>query len=126
MLANSLKNLSLALGIDKKDRIFTSDNPVSFYGSDLEHVEKIIFPLSSNLVLYLVNKDYIDTFNHIICFDITDYEANEINMSVAYNAESSILSKYLFNETELQQIRQARQVKKDDMQANQEETNVVF
>ena len=73
-----------------------------------------------------MGKDYIDTFNKIICFDITDYEANEINMSVAYNAESSILSKYLFNETELQQIRQARQVKKDDMQANQEETNVVF
>ena len=113
-LINSIKNLSIAIGIDKNDRIFTSDNPVYCYGKDLSRIEKIIFPLSSNIVLFFLSDEYISTFNKILIYDLTDYEINEINLSTSYAAQSCILSKYLLKESEIKQIKQAQQDKKND------------
>lgn len=121
-LINSIKNLSIAIGIDKNDRIFTSDDPVYCYGEDLNSIEKIIFPISSNLVLFFLSDIYINTLNKILIFDINNYDLNEINLSISYAAQSCILSKYLLNETEIIQIKQALQDKRSD----EEGQNAVF
>lgn len=113
-LINSIKNLSIAIGIDKNDRIFTSDNPVYCYGADLISIEKIIFPLSSNIVLFFLSDEYINTFNKTLIFDLTDYEINEINLSISYAAQSCILSKFILKESEIKQIKQAQQDRKND------------
>ena len=113
-LINSIKNLSMVIGIDKNDRVFTSDNPVYCYGESLNSIEKIIFPLSSNLVLFFLSDVYINTFDKILFFDMVDYDINETNLSISYAAQSCILSKYLLNEVELKQIKQAQQDKKND------------
>lgn len=114
MLVQELKELSFAIGVDKKDRIFTSDDPVYCFGSNLESIERIIFPLSSNKAIYLLGKDYINTFGKILLFEMTDYEIEEINLSSLYKAHSSVLSKYLFNETELKKIKKAQQNRAND------------
>lgn len=113
-LISSIKNLSIVIGIDKNDRIFTSDNPVYCYGDNLNSIEKIIFPLSSNLVLFFLSDVYINTFDKILFFDMGDYDINETNLSISYAAQSCILSKYLLNEMEIKQIKQAQQDKKND------------
>ena len=103
ILVQTLKKLSLVIGVDKKDRIYTSDSPVYCFGSSLTDIEKVIFPLTSNKAIYLLSKDYINTFGKILVFEMTDYEIDEINLSALYNAHSSIFSKYPFIETELKQ-----------------------
>ena len=93
-IVSSLCDLSLIIGIDKRDRIFTSDNPVFCRGSDLDNIEQIIFPLSSDMVLFLVDNSYCNTFGKILFYEIKNADIEEINWSIARVAKSCILSKY--------------------------------
>ena len=112
-IINSLCDLSFVVGIDKRDRIFTSDNPVFCQGSSLDNIEKVIFPLSSDLVLFLVGKNYCDTFQQILFYEMNNIDVEEINWSISRIAKSCILSKYLLEEPEIEQIKQAQQDKKN-------------
>ncbi len=90
-----LQPMSIALGVDYSGKIITSDNPVNIYSKDksLFSCEKIIFPLTSNLVLFLFGGQLQNNYDKNRLFEIKGNEVETIIKSVVCCADDFIFSK---------------------------------
>lgn len=95
--------------------IFTGDNPIYFYGKDKYSndvnvkPEKVIFPLTSNLVLYMlpINKVRPDLKNRLL--PIQDEQIKEVHQSIAAISNRWLYSYSPLTEKEVKLIKKARQ-----------------
>lgn len=109
--------MSIALGIDYSGQIITSDNPVYFYSQDktIENIEKIIFPLTPQMVLILLGGQLKDNYdkNRLFELDVEDFES--IFKPIAYNAEKIIISRDPLSSDLKKMICEARRDKQEDL-----------
>jgi hypothetical protein len=115
-----LLSMSTAIGVDENGTMFTSDDPVYCYSSQRENVlqieeyEKIVFPLTSNLVLLMFGGEMAKEYDRNRLFPL-DYEAQEdIKLSIAYSAENRVFSKTKLLSSDIELINKARKDKETD------------
>ena len=115
-----LLTMSTAIGVDENGTMFTSDDPVYCYSSQRENMlqveeyEKIVFPLTSNLVLLMFGGEMAKEYDRNRLFPL-DYEAQEdIKLSIAYSAENRVFSKAKLLSSDIELIKKARKDKETD------------
>ena len=115
-----LLTMSTAIGVDENGTMFTSDEPIYCYSSQRENVlqieeyEKIVFPLTSNLVLLMFGGGMAREYDRNRLFPL-DYEAQEdIKLSIAYSAENRVFSKTKLLSSDIELIKKARRDKEID------------
>ena len=109
--------MSIALGVDYSGRIITSDNPVYFYSQDktIENCEKIVFPITSQLVLLLLGGKMKESYDKNRAFELEDSELDSIIKPIAYSADSTIISRDSLTSGIKTLIREARKDKLEDL-----------
>ncbi len=119
-----LLNLSTAIGVDETGTLFTSDNPVYCYSSQrenmlqIEEYEKIVVPLTSNLVLLMFGGEMAKEYDRNRLFPL-DHEAREdIKLSIAYSATNRVFSKTELLPSDRELIKRARREKEIDEAEN--------
>lgn len=115
-----LLTMSTAIGVDENGTMFTSDDPVYCYSSQRENIlqieeyEKIVFPLTSNLVLLMFGGEMAKEYDRNRLFPL-DYEAQEdIKLSIAYSAENRVFSKTKLFSSDIELIKKARKDREAD------------
>lgn len=80
-----MKNMSFGVGIDRSKSIITSNNPICVYGSDssCEEHDEIIFPVSSELCLFLFGNENKAKYRKNFLSPIGDEIKQEIIKSMA-------------------------------------------
>lgn len=108
--------MSIVLGVDFSGRIITSDNPVYFYSQDktIENCEKIVFPVTSQLVLLLLGGKMKEGYDKNRAFELEDDELDSIIKPIAYSADSTIISRDPLTSEIKTMIREARKDKQED------------
>ena len=114
-----LTNMSIAIGVDENETIFTSDNPVYCYSlsrqiAEVEEYDKVILPLTSKLVLILFGNDEKKECDTNRLFPLGFEDLEDIKKSLAYTARSWIFSKRELSTYEKEIIRQVRIDKQED------------
>lgn len=114
-----LNNMSIAIGVDKQETIFTSDDPVYCYSSQREIVkiteyDKVILPLTPKLVLLLFGNEEKKEYDKNRLFPLEQENKEDIKKSIAYCAQSWIFSKRELSSDDKEIIRQVRIDKQED------------
>ena len=84
-LFEPMNNMSFGVGIDRSKSIITSDKPIYVCGSDFpcEEYDEIIFPVSSELCLFLFGNENKAKYRKNFLFPIGDEIKQEIIKSMA-------------------------------------------
>ena len=111
--------MSIAIGVDKQETIFTSDDPVYCYSSQREIVkiteyDKVILPLTPKLVLLLFGNKEKKEYDKNRLFPLEQENKEDIKKSIAYCAQSWIFSKRELSSDDKEIIRQVRIDKQED------------
>lgn len=108
-----LDYMSIALGVDETESIITSDNPIVKLGPDydMENLEKIEFPLTSKLVLFLFGGKLKEEYRKNSLFPLLPDEVKTIKRNIAYSTNEWIYSKRPLSEEEKEIIREAHNLK---------------
>ncbi len=95
ILIEPLYSMSIALGVDYSDQLITSDNPVYCYSPNqtIESYSRVVFPLTSDLVIVLSGQDYKNEYGKNRLFEISDIDRGLFIKSIAYCANRFIYSK---------------------------------
>ena len=109
--------MSIALGVDYSGRIITSDNPVFFYSQDktVSNCEKIVFPITSQLVLILLGGKMKEGYDKNRAFELEDSELDSIIKPIAYGTDSTIISRNPLTSEIKTLIHEARKDKVEDL-----------
>lgn len=109
--------MSIALGVNFAGRIITSDNPVYFFSQDktIENCEKIVFPVTSQLVLLFLGGKMKEGYDKNRAFELEDVELGSIIKPIAYSADSTIISRDPLMSEIKNMIREARKDKHKDL-----------
>lgn len=109
MYLESFDNMSIAVGVDETDSIFTSDFPVYAFSptKSYDNAEKIVFPLTSKLVIYLFGGQQKTRVRKNCLFPIDADELKSVKQSIAYAANDWIYSKMPLSAEEKQIITMA-------------------
>lgn len=106
-LFDPMKNMSFGIGVDVQGRIITSDKPVFVYSKvfPCKEYERIIFPISSQICLFMFgNKDKkIQRKNFL--FPIEEDHREEIIKSVSASAFEKVYSNHIFDRKERKYIK---------------------
>lgn len=117
-----LLDMSIAVGVDKKKSLFTSDNPVFCYApqyesmGQIEPYERIVFPLDSELVLIMFGGESKEAHDKNRAFPLDENVIESVNLSVAYAARDRIFSRVKLSDKDIKIIRRARREKQEDIQ----------
>lgn len=108
--------MSIALGVDSKGRIITSDNPVYPFSSDktIENFEEIVFPISDQLVIFLFGGDLKEKRGKNRLFTLNDGDIDSLIKLIACPDRKMIFSKQPLSDEYRQLIKLARNDKADD------------
>ena len=114
LVANWFTDMSFMIFRSESHNIYTGDKPIYLYGKDKNNPdidvkpEKVIYPLTSNLVLYMlpINK-YPEYRNRLI--PITPRVLKEVHKSIAGTSKRFLYSFCPLTEEEIQEIREARE-----------------
>lgn len=101
-LLKPMENMHIGVGVDLQGRIITSDNPVYVETSEwpCDEYNKIIFPISSQLCLFLFGKEEKKMVDENFLFPIGEADREEIIVSLASNAFKKIYLSYKLEEHE--------------------------
>lgn len=101
-LLKPMENMHIGVGVDLQGRIITTDNPVYVETSEwpCDECNKIIFPISSQLCLFLFGKEEKKMLPKNFLFPIGDADREEIIVSLASNAFKKIYLSYKLEEHE--------------------------
>ena len=112
--------MAFIIGRSNKPVFFTSDRSIFLFYSKcdtinfiMERPEKIIFPLSPTIALYMIPNCKKTRQNRNILKDLSDKSIQEIQWSIAHCAKEWIYSRYPISSEQLQIIKNA---KKTDVQ----------
>ena len=109
-----LLNMSIAIGVDESETLFTSDEPVYCYSSQreklfqVEEYEKIVFPLTSKLVLLMLGGDMAKGYDRNRLFPLDSEGIEDVKLSIAYAARSRVFSRTSLAAEDIKIIEQAR------------------
>lgn len=112
-------NMSIAVGVDESETLFTSDNPVYCYSSQkditlLEEYERIVMPLTSSLVLIMLGGKAAKGHDKNRLFRLSEEDQESIKMSITYAARSRVFSEKELGKTDRMLIECARRDKAQD------------
>ena len=101
-LLKPMENMHIGVGVDLQGRIITADNPVYVETSEwpCDEYNKIIFPISSQLCLFLFGKEEKKMVDENFLFPIGEADREEIIVSLASNAFKKIYLSYKLEEHE--------------------------
>lgn len=113
MIVKPFTEMTIAVGVDEKESIFTSDKPVYCYVPDNVRgvYETVYFPICRNLVFILfggVEKEQYDK-NRLIKLESED--VINIKKSIAFTAQSWLFSACSFKPDDIKLINEARKDK---------------
>lgn len=117
ILLNSLfepmKDMFFGIGVDLQGRVITSDKPVRIFLKQFpcKEYEKIIFPISSQLCLFMFSKEYEGIERKNFLFIIDEYCREQIIKSISLTAFSKVYSNHAFNAKERKCIRDIMKVR---------------
>ena len=113
LVANWFTDMSFMIFKSRTNNIFTSDNPIYIFSKDKNSndinikPEKVIFPLTSNLVLYMLPVNtYPEYKNRLI--PIIDYILKEVHQSIALTSNRFIYSYRPLMKDEIRTVEEAR------------------
>lgn len=101
-LLEPMKNMSFGVGVDRQARIITSDQPVFICSEEFpcEEYDRIIFPITSELCLFLFGKEYKRYYCKNFLFPIEEGEREEIFKSMTDSSFERIYSNHFLNRKE--------------------------
>ncbi|MCQ2534306.1 MAG: DUF4238 domain-containing protein [Clostridia bacterium] len=102
-LLDGMLNLGFVVVIDQSDLFITSDFPVCIFSAsgNITEVDRVIFPISSNTCLFLINKEEQKEYGKNKLFFIDKETRDEINLQVACNANQKIFFKKKLSDKEI-------------------------
>ena len=112
-IRNTFENMTIAVGVDNSGCVFTSDNPIVCQAPDFdfERVEKIEFPITPKLVLFLFGGQLKKEYDKNRLFPLYPEEVKTIQRNIAYAAEEWIYSLYPLTDAEKETIREGKALK---------------
>ena len=101
-LIEPMNNMSFAIGVDYENKIITSDKTACIYCLKSSHIEyeKIIFPISSELCLYMFGGDEKKNIGRNFLFKIENQHREEILKSLSEAAINELYSNHIFDKAE--------------------------
>lgn len=101
-LFEPMKNMSFGVGVDRQARIITSDKPVFIYSEEFPCKEygRVIFPITSELCLFLFGKEDKEHYPKNFLFPINDEIREEILKSMTASSFEKIYSNHLLDKKE--------------------------
>ncbi|MBD5487058.1 MAG: DUF4238 domain-containing protein [Lachnospiraceae bacterium] len=107
-LFEPMKNMSFGIGVDVQERIVTSDKPVFVYSKDFpcEEYGKIIFPISSQICLFMFGNEDKKKQRKNFLFPIDEGHREEIIKSMSVSAFEKIYSNHIFDKKERKYIKE--------------------
>lgn len=113
---NPMLNMSFNIGtIHGNEELFTSDNPIFIHANwPCEEYDKVIFPITSKLCMFLYGGVYKKGRNKNVLLPIDEKMLNEINWSIAYNADKMIFSANRLNKNQEKEIRRIHKLRLED------------
>lgn len=112
MLINSLfeplKGMTFGIGVDIQERIITSDKPVFVYSKvfPCKEYERIIFPISSQICLFMFDSEDKKGFRKNFLFPIDEEYREEIIKSMSASAFEKVYSNHIFDKKERRYIKE--------------------
>lgn len=105
--------MSLKIGVSHEDLVITGDKPVVLFGfsrnkSD-DRVQKVLFPLTSNLIMYLYSPEIIDGGFKNVFINVNNQQLFELHDYISMNAEKYLFSKKQLTEIQIERLKTARQ-----------------
>lgn len=117
-IANWFEDMAFIIGRSKEPVFFTADRPIFLFHSkrdtidfSLDRPEKIIFPLSPTIVLYMVPNSEETRSKRNVLMKLPDKFIQEVQWSIAECASEWIYSRYPITKAQIRLIKDAR--KKD-------------
>ena len=112
------KNKAFVIGRSSQPLLFTSDSPVYLLHTERDSVnfniegpQKIIFPLSSTLALFMLPYDKENCGRRNILIDLSEDNICEVQWSMACSAKRWIFSSQQFTDKQIALIKSAREDK---------------
>lgn len=113
-LFDPMKNMSFGVGIDRSKSIITSDKPIYVYakGYPCEEYDKIIFPVSSELCLFLFGNENKAKYQKNFLFPIGDENRQEIIKYMVTSSFGKLYSNHILNKLEQNCIREVTSIRR--------------
>lgn len=107
-LFEPMRNMSFGVGIDRRKSIITSDKPIYVCASDFpcEEYDEIIFPISSELCLFLFGNENKAEYGKNFLFPIGDEIKQEIIKSMAASSFGKLYSNHILTKIERKYIKE--------------------
>lgn len=118
-IINWFDDMAFIIGRSKEPVFFTADRPIFLFHSErdtidfsMERPEKVIFPLSPTMVLYMIPNSEETRRKRNVLMDLPDEFIREVQWSIAQCAKDWIYSRYPITEEQLQLIKDAKRIDK--------------
>ena len=110
-----MSEMSFAVGVDTSGQLITSDKPVYVYTDIVpcEEYGRIIFPISSQICLFMIGGDDKKQYAKNFLFPIDDATREEIIKSMTETSSKYIYSNHPLYGTELKYIKEVLKLKKE-------------
>lgn len=107
-LFDPMKNMSFGVGVDRSGKLITSDKPIYVYANDFpsDEYEEIIFPISSELCLFLFGKENKSNYPKNFLFPIDDEVREEIFKSMTASSFGKLYSNHILDKKEQKYIKE--------------------
>ena len=111
-----LDKMSIRLGVDYEERIITSDNPIYCYapGFDIDSCERILFPVSSKMIIELCSDAEIGQKNTV--FELSREHLIDVYNTITYSAHNSVYTRKRIPKEYLDIVNSARKDKEIDIE----------
>lgn len=115
-IRDTFENMTIAVGVDKTGNIFTSDYPIICEAPEyeFERVEKVEFPITPNLVLFLFGGQLKKEYDKNRLFPLYPEEVKAVQRNIACAAEKWIYSIHPVTDTEKEIIREGQTQKEKE------------
>lgn len=107
-LFEPMKNMSFGVGIDRSKSIITSDKPIYVCAKDFpcEEYDEIIFPITSELCLFLFGNENKAKYRKNFLFPIGDEIKQEIIKSMSASSFGKLYSNHILTKMERKYIKE--------------------
>ncbi len=114
-ICRPLCTMSFGVGVDYEGRIITSDKAIYCYAGDFpcEEYEYVIFPISSNICLFMYGGCIKKNFRKNFLFQIEEEDREEIIKCISSSANNTIYASHELNDIDKGYIREVLEDKKE-------------
>ena len=108
-----MQTMSVVIGVDTAGNIITGDKPIYFYSPSFSFndIERVLFPITSKLCLYLVGGEEKKLLPKNTLFQIDAEDLEEITKSMTQAADKMIYSNHRLSKRELKQVHEVMEEK---------------